>query len=111
VSNKDNDKLERRAYTIAEFADMWGTSKSTIHRLIHAGDLHAFKLGARVMISAKEEKAFQKRKEEESKRNAIPGYEWATATDEEQDEEQDETQNNVVQMRDEFPSDSELEKP
>jgi excisionase family DNA binding protein len=58
IDARTRERPPPRGLTIAQLAELWHVSDRTIHRLVKAGELPAFRIGNRVRISEEDARAF-----------------------------------------------------
>jgi excisionase family DNA binding protein len=58
--------VERRAYSIDEFAAAFGLSRTTVKRLIRSGELRAYRVGRRTLLPSSVVEEWESRKLAES---------------------------------------------
>lgn len=58
--------VERRAFSVDEFAERWGMVRSAVYDLMAKGELQSVKIGRRRVITLEQEERFRIRKEAEA---------------------------------------------
>lgn len=57
------DKQEKRALTVEEFAKRWSIGRNSVYNAIARGELGSVKIGKRRVITLEQEEAFRRRME------------------------------------------------
>lgn len=58
MSISEKQTNHRRAYTIAQFTELYGISRAKVYNLLKAGELQAVKVGRRTLIPSESAEAW-----------------------------------------------------
>jgi excisionase family DNA binding protein len=62
-SSKNPQKIERAAYTVDEWCDMWDCGRNTFYNETASGELESIKIGRCRRVTREQNERYRKRKE------------------------------------------------